>query len=108
MISFKGIKKSLLNIKSTHVALLGRSITWVLIFIALVIVWSSFDPPLFNLIRDDSMVLSERAWANSDLDWLWHLLFFSQNRYTSGGDYFLFRPILFLHTWYMDVLFRDG
>jgi len=48
------------------------------------------------LALDDYIVLGERAWFDSSHEWLSHLLFFNQTRFTTSGDFHLFRPGLFI------------
>lgn len=76
------------------------------------LIWRAYRLPLYGtgniLFRDDTAVLSERAWFDSNAQWLRHLLFFNQTRYTAVGDYVLVRPLLFATTWAGDVLSRSN
>ena len=62
----------------------------------------------FILMNDDYFVLSERVFFSNkaSFEWLYHLLFFNQNRFTWVGDTSLFRPGLFFLQWlYFEILF---
>jgi hypothetical protein len=71
-----------------------------------VVVCYSFLPSSYFLELDDYFFLAERAYFSNNNQWLWHLLTFSQSRFTWVGDYMLFRPGLFFVNWLFDVCAR--
>jgi hypothetical protein len=93
----------------------GRILVLLRILVAVAavwLIWRAHRLPVYGtghiLFRDDTAVLSERAWFESNAQWLRHLLFFNQTRFTAVGDYVLVRPLLFATTWAADVLFRSN
>lgn len=65
-----------------------------------------FFPIQFYYFADDWFVLPEKTWFSSNLEWLKHLLFFNQNRFTYTGDFMLYRPGLFFIYGVTDIFFH--
>ena len=70
----------------------------VVLLILFIIAWLYFYfQTSFVVLRiDDTIILPERAMFSNKIDWLLHLLFFNQTRFTFAGDFTLVRPLLFL------------
>lgn len=56
---------------------------------------------------DENFVLPERLWFTNPWEWLSHLLFFNQTRFTWVGDFILVRPGLFAWMWVQDLFRAD-
>src|SRR5437870_6100087 len=78
-----------------------------LIGITAYVLYNWFYPIAQYYLEDDWTVLPERIWFKGKIDWLEHLLFFNQTRFTCVGDYMLYRPGLFFWVWLQDIMGRS-
>ncbi len=76
------------------------------IFIILALI--TLEPNPSYMTADDFFVLPERLWfIRRDLDWLYHLLNFSQARFTNVGGFSGLRPFMFFQWWVEDMVGRE-
>ena len=76
------------------------------IFIVLALI--TLEPNPSYLAADDFFALPERLWfIHRDLDWLYHLVNFSQARFDNVGGFSGLRPFLFFDWWAEDMVGRE-
>jgi hypothetical protein len=76
------------------------------IFTALALI--TLEPNPSYMAADDFFAMPERLWfIRRDLDWLYHLLNFSQARFTNVGGFSGLRPFLFFQWWAEDMIGRE-
>jgi hypothetical protein len=76
------------------------------IFIVLALI--TLEPNPSYMAADDFFALPERLWfIHRDLDWLYHLVNFSQARFNNVGGFSGLRPFLFFDWWAEDMAGRE-